>query len=783
MMDNRWFSARFRPVVSLFALLGLLALSACGGGGGGPATNPNVPPPATGPGLQVLTVQPSQPVIYSRVPSALSVTSGTAPYHAFSSDTTTLPVASTITGNSLTLLASAVAAPTTVTLTIQDNVGSTVNVPVVVNPEPVVVPPALIVLPPTIDAFAGVPSQIGVFGGVAPYRAFSSNSAILPVSQNVSGNAVPLLAAAVSANTPVTITILDSVGQVGTVLVTVHAGSPSPPPALVVLPASQDAYSGIATQLTVSGGVPPYRAFSTNTAILPVTQNVVGNAIPLLAAAVTGDTTITIAVQDAVGQTVTVPVTVHPKPVVPPPPLSALPTTLDAFPGVPTQITAIGGVAPYRAFTTNSAVLPVTQDVDGNTVPLVASMVTVDTPVTVTIMDSVGQVATVAVTVHAPAPPPALLVQPASLDAFSGIATQLTVSGGTPPYRAFSTNTAILPVTQDVVGNTVPLLPATVTANTAVTISVQDSVGQTVTVPVTVHPKPVVAPPALLVLPATLDAFAGIPTQITIVGGVAPYLAFSTNSAILPVTQAVTGNAVPLLAATVAANTAITVAILDSAGQVATVAVTVHAGPASPPPALVVLPLLTLDRFSRGLRPRLRLTAASRRAISRVLDQFRDSAGHSERHRQQRAAGCLSGSGGYSGNPHDHGFGRTGRHGRRNRPSGFRIAAVGAAGEPRRILRHCYPVERYRWRVAVSRVLHELRHSAGHPGCHRQYDPAAGRHGDGQYHADHFGTGCRRPDRHGSGDRSPEARGSTARADPVAHPRSTPSPASRRRLR
>jgi len=122
-------------------------------------------------------------------------------------------------------------------------------------------------------------------------------------------------------------------------------------------------------------------------------------------------------------------------------------------------------------------------------VPLLPATVTANTTVSVTVLDAVGQVASVTVTVHAPIPPPpALAVLPATLDVFSGIASQLTISGGVPPYRAFSTNTAILPVTQNVVGDTIPLLANTVAAVTAVSVTVQDSVGQTVTVLVTVRP-------------------------------------------------------------------------------------------------------------------------------------------------------------------------------------------------------------------------------------------------------------------------------------------------------
>ena len=70
---------------------------------------------------------------------------------------------------------------------------------------------------------------------------------------------------------------------------------------VAVLPATVVAYSGIPTTLTVSGGTPPYRAFSSNTAVLPVTQSVPGSTIVLLAGNVAADTEVTVTVQDSSG--------------------------------------------------------------------------------------------------------------------------------------------------------------------------------------------------------------------------------------------------------------------------------------------------------------------------------------------------------------------------------------------------------------------------------------------------------------------------------------------------
>jgi hypothetical protein len=79
---------------------------------------------------------------------------------------------------------------------------------------------------------------------------------------------------------------------------------------------------------------------------------------------------------------------------------------------------------------------------------------------------------------------------------FPGTPTTLTVSGGKPPYSAFSSNPTILPVAQAVAGATVVLLAANVGADTSVTVTVQDSAATSTAAAVTVHPA--------LLLPASI---------------------------------------------------------------------------------------------------------------------------------------------------------------------------------------------------------------------------------------------------------------------------------------
>jgi hypothetical protein len=96
-----------------------------------------------------------------------------------------------------------------------------------------------------------------------------------------------------------------------------YAPGPAAPGPLVVLPPDATVYSGVPTTLTVTGGVAPYFVYSSNTAILPVTQSVAGNSVLLLAANVGTDTPVTITAQDAAGTTATSTVNVRAAPLLP----------------------------------------------------------------------------------------------------------------------------------------------------------------------------------------------------------------------------------------------------------------------------------------------------------------------------------------------------------------------------------------------------------------------------------------------------------------------------------
>jgi hypothetical protein len=119
-----------RPVLTLLALAGTLALTACGGGSGAP-NNPYQPGPVT-PGP--LTVVPSEAIVYSGTAIVLSIGGGTPPYQAFSANPSALPVTQGVSGSTLTLVANAVASNQAAAITIRDSGGQTALAAIEVRP-------------------------------------------------------------------------------------------------------------------------------------------------------------------------------------------------------------------------------------------------------------------------------------------------------------------------------------------------------------------------------------------------------------------------------------------------------------------------------------------------------------------------------------------------------------------------------------------------------------------------------------------------------------------------
>lgn len=113
MTENRPLAIGQRTLAGLVALAAALVLSACGGGAGAPNNVFNTPGP--------ITLLPSVAVGYSGVPIALTVSGGTPPYKAFSSNSGLAPVAQDVAGSTIVIIPGPVSSDTDVTITVQDN--------------------------------------------------------------------------------------------------------------------------------------------------------------------------------------------------------------------------------------------------------------------------------------------------------------------------------------------------------------------------------------------------------------------------------------------------------------------------------------------------------------------------------------------------------------------------------------------------------------------------------------------------------------------------------------
>jgi len=304
-MLDRLSTTWLRPALSILGLAGLLALSACGGGSGAP-NNPYVAPPTPA----ALTVQPSTLTAYSGVAVTVTITSGVAPFFAFSGNATVLPVAQNVAGNTIVLLPSKVTADTPVIITVQDSAGQTAQVTVNVVASSIL--NTLTFAPSGTDCETNLCSgQKGtatvvakapggaplvarpmrfdvVFGpvGIATSNPGTPLVQTLTVATDVTGTATAVIQALTNATTqPAQIRVTDvTSGQEQIANFTVQnntTGTASPltiVPAAVTIPGSTTSAacsSGFRIDYYIYGGNPPYTVAST----APGTVNLVNTTV------------------------------------------------------------------------------------------------------------------------------------------------------------------------------------------------------------------------------------------------------------------------------------------------------------------------------------------------------------------------------------------------------------------------------------------------------------------------------------------------------------------------
>jgi hypothetical protein len=392
-MSRTRLTAWLRLGALLLAPAGVLALSACGGGSGAP-NNPYEPVPPT---PTQLVVVPAEAIAFAGTPLILSITGGTPPYQAFSSNPSALPVPQNVNGNTLALLANNVDAAQGANVTIRDSGGQTALSEITVRPA-TLLPASITIVPnsapctggdvcsgqtsvatlrvtgPTGAGLAGRSVRFDVVQGQFSLQTTNPASPLAQTQTIVSdANGEARVVIAVPANTPTQIGLLRatelSTGSQTTfqfVIAQVIAGegvlSVAPSGNTTITgPALNVCSAGVRVSFYIFGGTPPYRVVMNfpDAATLvgsPVTVN--GGGFDIVTNG-TCFTNLTFAVTDATGRTLTTglptvtnqPGTQQPTPPAPTPALVITPATQSVTGNCGSnrtyQFAVTGGASPY----------------------------------------------------------------------------------------------------------------------------------------------------------------------------------------------------------------------------------------------------------------------------------------------------------------------------------------------------------------------------------------------------------------------------------------------------
>lgn len=354
-----------------------------------------------------------------------------------------------------------------------------------------------------------------------------------------------------------------------------YTPGPPVPTQLVVVPDEATAYAGTPLILSISGGTPPYSAFASNPAALPVPSTVSGSTIALMANNVDTAQAANVTIRDSGGQVAVSEITVRPA-VLLPASITIVPNSApcpggDACSGqtsvATVKATGPGGTAlagrqvrfdvvqgQFSLATTNpGSPLASTQTVvtDANGEARVIISVPASTPTQIGLLRATdvtsgsqvtGQFVIAQVTsgegVLSVAPGGTTTITgPAQNVCSSGVRVSFYVFGGTPPYRVVTN-----------FPDAVTLVGTPVTTNgggfdiitngscfTGLTFAITDATGRTLTTglptvtnqPGTQTPAPPNPAPPLVITPPTQSVTGNCGTnrtyQFAIIGGVAPY--------------------------------------------------------------------------------------------------------------------------------------------------------------------------------------------------------------------------------------------------------------------
>jgi hypothetical protein len=211
----------------------------------------------------------------------------------------------------------------------------------------------------------------------------------------------------------------------------------------------------------------------------------------------------------------------------------------------------------------------------------------------ITLRDAAGATSTIGVTVTAQALFSTAPVGGVTLAAGAGNAQTYQVGGGAGPFTATSSNVTI--VAASLIGSN---LVMTGVAPGAASIAVRDSLGATLSIPVTVTPISNLA--LFTSAPASVTIAIGGAPVYTVGGGTPPYTATSSNTNVAAVS--LNGGDLTIRGASAGAAS---VVIRDAAGATATIAVTIGGGTltVNPSSATALIGDVLIAKVSGGRAP------------------------------------------------------------------------------------------------------------------------------------------------------------------------------------
>lgn len=500
-----------------------------------------------GSNVPLFTTAPSSLTVVPGTSQTFTISGGTSPYFAESGNRSF--VTASAAGSILTITGTV---PGNSVVAVRDSVGATVNVAVTVGGQA----PLFTSAPASVVMSSGAEPQRFIMGGGSPkfvnqvpvYEVSSSNPAVVTVSATGTVLTVTGVASGTS-----TVTVLDALGARASFSVTVGVAVPlhtTAPAAVSVAPGLSNAQN-----YEIRGGSAPYVVTSSNVA---VTTAAVTGANLVMTGLAAGSANVV--VTDRLGATVTIAVTVTAAAAQP---LSVTPLAANGSVGDVLRFEIRGG-SPFYTVTVNN------QSIASATAPGAATAfnltLTGAGATNIAVIDANGQVQNIAVTVQSVSGTPLFTSAPPSVNmSLGGVPRTFTVGGGSGSYIFATSDAGVVTVPS---GSSTSLVLTAVGQGTA-TVTVTDTAGGSSSFAVTVG---AVQPLVLSSGPAVTLGVAAGSTTYAISGGRSPYVAVSTNAAVVSVAPpGATGDLILTPAAAGTANVVVT----DATGAQATLAVTV----------------------------------------------------------------------------------------------------------------------------------------------------------------------------------------------------------------